>query len=121
MPWAESSTMDIIMNGVMAANFAAITELPLKRLAQRPWRKPSSRMKERPRNTDSFNVTATAFFALTMFPAPISFDTLVLQKVQEKEHKIPLILHTKKLVLTATEEEIGSLKPDSTSRTSQRH
>jgi hypothetical protein len=82
--------MEIIMKGVMAANSAAITALPLKRLAQRPWPKPSTRRKERARNTDSFNVTATAFFALSMFPAPISFDTLVLQKrCKQQQHKRP--------------------------------
>ena len=96
--------MEIIMNGVMAENSATITVLPLKRLAQSPWPKPSSRMKEKARNTDSFNVTATAFFALSTFPAPISFDTRVLQKVQAIETQInhySIILYT----FTAGKEE----------------
>jgi hypothetical protein len=79
--------MEIIMSGVMAANSEMILELLLKRLAHRLWPNASSRTKETARNTESFIVTDTAFFALSTFPAPISFDTRVLHKQHMLVHR----------------------------------
>ena len=77
--------MEIVRSGVMPANFATITVLSVTWLAQRSWPTISSRINERARNTDSFIVTMTAFFALSTLPAPISFDTLVLKMVQKRD------------------------------------
>lgn len=79
-PCVESSTTDPMSNGVIEANALITASLLLNSPAHRSWPRPRSRRKDTPSSRESASVTVSAFFALSMLPAPSSFDTLVLSK-----------------------------------------
>lgn len=66
------------IRGVIEAYALIIVALPLKKPAQILCPNPKTRITRAARRIDSFSVTTIAFFALLIFPAPSSFETLVL-------------------------------------------
>lgn len=73
--------MEITRNGVIEAYFCMITGLLLNNPAQISW--PNAKAETTPSAviTQSFKVTVIAFLARSGFPAPSSFETLVLHFV----------------------------------------
>lgn len=82
MPCIASKVIDIMRKGVKEVNPLIIMELLLKKLAQMLWPKARPRSIIRARMIESFRVTIMAFLARLVFPAPNSFDTLVLSYIK---------------------------------------
>ena len=72
--------MDIVSRGVKEANDFIITELSLKKPAQILCPNPRTKTINMARSPQSLRVTIIALLALSGWPAPNSFDTLVLSQ-----------------------------------------
>lgn len=79
-PCMESITIETMSNGVSCANFFIMEWLSLKKPAQISCPKAKVRTTMSARRMESLSVTVIACFAQFGFPAPNSFDTLVLGK-----------------------------------------
>ena len=76
----ESMNIEIASRGVIEANSLTISELSLKKLAHILCPNAIAKTSLTPTRRESFRLTLMAFFARLGWPAPNSFDTLVLSQ-----------------------------------------